>query len=87
MLYFPQCNCIKSNFLKKVLGNEIFQSLTPREVRILQLRFGLVDGYCYTLEEVGKKFGVTRERIRQIEAQALSRLRHPSRSRKLRDYL
>ena len=57
------------------------------EVRILQLRFGLVDGYCYTLEEVGKKFGVTRERIRQIEAQALSRLRHPSRSRKLRDYL
>ncbi len=67
--------------------DEIFQTLTPREVRILQLRFGLVDGYCYTLEEVGKKFGVTRERIRQIEAQALSRLRHPSRSRKLRDYL
>ena len=57
--------------------DEIFQSLTPREVRILQLRFGLVDGYNYTLEEVGRKFGVTRERIRQIEAQALSRLRHP----------
>jgi RNA polymerase primary sigma factor len=72
--------------LREVI-DEIFQSLTPREVRILQLRFGLVDGYCYTLEEVGKKFGVTRERIRQIEAQALSRLRHPSRSRKLRDYL
>jgi len=66
---------------------DIFSSLTPREVRILQLRFGLVDGYSYTLEEVGKKFGVTRERIRQIEAQALGRLRHPSRSRKLRDFL
>ena len=66
---------------------DIFGSLTPREVRILQLRFGLVDGYSYTLEEVGRKFGVTRERIRQIEAQALGRLRHPSRSRKLRDFL
>ena len=72
--------------LREVI-DEIFQSLTPREVRILQLRFGLVDGYNYTLEEVGRKFGVTRERIRQIEAQALSRLRHPSRSRRLRDYL
>jgi RNA polymerase primary sigma factor len=67
--------------------DDIFISLSPREVRILQLRFGLVDGYSYTLEEVGKKFGVTRERIRQIEAQALGRLRHPSRSRKLRDFL
>jgi len=66
---------------------DIFISLSPREVRILQLRFGLVDGYAYTLEEVGRKFGVTRERIRQIEAQALGRLRHPSRSRKLRDFL
>ncbi|HDN79951.1 MAG TPA: RNA polymerase sigma factor RpoD [Chloroflexi bacterium] len=66
---------------------EIFKSLSPREVRILQLRFGLLDGYNYTLEEVGRKFGVTRERIRQIEAQALSRLRHPSRSRKLKDFL
>ena len=72
--------------LRQVI-DEIFESLTPREVRILQLRFGLVDGYSYTMEEVGKKFGVTRERIRQIEAQALGRLRHPSRSRKLRDYL
>src|SRR5512136_3108680 len=60
--------------LRQVI-DEIFESLTPREVRILQLRFGLVDGYSYTLEEVGKKFGVTRERIRQIEAQALGRLR------------
>jgi RNA polymerase primary sigma factor len=58
--------------------DEAFQSLTPSEVHILQLRFGLVDGYCYTLEEVGKKFGVSRERIRQIEKQALSRLRHSS---------
>ncbi len=72
--------------LREQIDN-IFASLTPREVRILQLRFGLVDGYSYTLEEVGKKFGVTRERIRQIEAQALGRLRHPSRSRKLRDFL
>jgi RNA polymerase primary sigma factor len=72
--------------LREQIDN-IFASLTPREVRILQLRFGLVDGYSYTLEEVGRKFGVTRERIRQIEAQALGRLRHPSRSRKLRDFL
>jgi len=65
----------------------ILQDLPPREVRILQLRYGLVDGETYTLEEVGKKLGVTRERIRQIEAQALSRLRHPTHSRKLRDFL
>ncbi|NOZ50082.1 MAG: RNA polymerase sigma factor RpoD [Chloroflexi bacterium] len=76
-----------SQQLLREIIDEIFASLTPREVRILQLRFGLVDGYSYTLEEVGRKFGVTRERIRQIEAQALGRLRHPSRSRKLRDYL
>lgn len=72
--------------LRDVL-NEVLDTLSPREVRILQLRFGLVDGYNYTLEEVGRKFGVTRERVRQIESQALGRLRHPSRSRKLRDYL
>ncbi len=66
---------------------DVFQSLTPRETRILQLRFGLVDGHPYTLEEVGKKFGVTRERIRQIEAGALNRLRHPSRKRKLKGFL
>jgi len=65
----------------------ILESLSPREARILALRFGLVDGHSYTLEEVGQKFGVTRERIRQIEARALGRLRHPSRSRQLRDYL
>ena len=67
--------------------NEILSTLPPREVRILQMRYGLVDGQTYTLEEVGKKLGVTRERVRQIEAQALSRLRHPTHSRKLRDYL
>ena len=65
----------------------ILQDLPPREVRILQLRYGLIDGETYTLEEVGKKLGVTRERVRQIEAQALKRLRHPAHSRKLRDFL
>jgi RNA polymerase primary sigma factor len=59
----------------------------PREVRILQMRYGLVDGETYTLEEVGKKLGVTRERVRQIEAQALSRLRHPTHSRRLKGFL
>jgi RNA polymerase primary sigma factor len=66
---------------------DILTSLSPREGRVLQLRFGLKDGKAHTLEEVGRKFGVTRERIRQIEAKALRKLRHPSRSRKLRDYL
>ena len=66
---------------------DILETLPPREVRILQLRYGLLDGQAYTLEEVGRKMGVTRERVRQIEAQALSRLRHPSIRRKLRDYL
>ena len=66
---------------------DLFNSLTPREVKILQLRFGLIDGYTYTLEEVGRRFGVTRERIRQIEAQALQRLKHPKRCRRLEDYL
>lgn len=65
----------------------ILESLSPREARILALRFGLVDGHSYTLQEVGLKFGVTRERIRQIEARALGRLRHPSRTRRLRGYL
>jgi RNA polymerase primary sigma factor len=66
---------------------EAMRGLSPREVRILRMRFGLQNGESYTLEEVGKKFGLTRERIRQIEGQALRRLRHPSRSRDLRDYL
>jgi RNA polymerase primary sigma factor len=66
---------------------KLLSTLTPREARILRLRFGLHNGHSYTLEEVGKKFGLTRERIRQIEGRALRRLRHPSRSRQLRDYL
>ncbi len=72
--------------LQDKLG-EVLTTLSPREARILRLRFGLQDGRSYTLEEVGKKFGLTRERIRQIEHEALDRLRHPSRSRQLRDYL
>jgi len=66
---------------------QVFTSLHPREVQILQLRYGLKDGRSLTLEQVGKKYGLTRERIRQIEVQALRKLRHPSRSRRLRDYL
>jgi RNA polymerase primary sigma factor len=66
---------------------EVLSGVPPREVRILQLRYGLLDGQAYTLEEVGRKMGVTRERVRQIEAQALSRLRQPAIRRKLRDYL
>ena len=66
---------------------DILDTLTPRERRVLQLRFGLIDGHQRTLEEVGKRFGVTRERIRQIEAKALRKLRHPSRSKKLKNYL
>jgi RNA polymerase primary sigma factor len=77
---------VTSAMLRELL-QDILQDLPPREVRILQLRYGLVDGETYTLEEVGKKLGVTRERVRQIEAQALSRLRHPTHSRKLKDFL
>jgi RNA polymerase primary sigma factor len=65
----------------------ILHSLSEREKKVIQLRFGLTDGHPHTLEEVGKEFGVTRERIRQIESKTLSKLRHPSRSQKLRDYL
>ena len=66
---------------------EVMSTLTPREAKVLKLRFGLEDGKARTLEEVGKEFDVTRERIRQIEAKALRKLRHPSRSKKLRDYM
>ncbi|HHV62020.1 MAG TPA: RNA polymerase sigma factor RpoD [Firmicutes bacterium] len=66
---------------------DVLETLTPREEKVLRLRFGLDDGRSRTLEEVGQIFGVTRERIRQIEAKALRKLRHPSRSRKLKDYL
>lgn len=66
---------------------DVLQTLTPREAKVLKLRFGLIDGRQRTLEEVGKEFNVTRERIRQIEAKALRKLRHPSRSKKLKDFL
>lgn len=72
--------------LKEQIG-EVLKTLTPREEKVLALRFGLIDGQTHTLEEVGKEFNVTRERIRQIEAKALRKLRHPSRSKKLRDFL
>lgn len=74
------------SMLKEKLS-EVLSTLSPREARILEMRFGLGDGNAYTLEEVGQKFGLTRERIRQIEGKALRRLRHPRRSRQLRDYL
>ncbi len=73
--------------LLKEMVEEVLSSLTLRERRVLQLRFGLEDGRSRTLEEVGREFGVTRERIRQIEAKALRKLRHPSRAKRLRDYL
>ena len=67
--------------------NEVLATLTPREAKVLSLRFGIEDGRPRTLEEVGKEFNVTRERIRQIEAKALRKLRHPSRNKKLKDFL
>ena len=76
-----------SLILLKEQLSEVLQSLTPREEKVLKLRFGLEDGRSRTLEEVGKEFNVTRERIRQIEAKALRKLRHPSRSKKLKDFL
>jgi RNA polymerase primary sigma factor len=74
------------NLLREKI-EEVLSTLSPREARILRLRFGLHNGRSYTLEEVGQKFGLTRERIRQIEGKALRRLRHPRRARQLRDYL
>jgi RNA polymerase primary sigma factor len=76
-----------SHQLLKEQVEDVLGSLTARERKVLQLRFGLEDGRARTLEEVGKEFNVTRERIRQIEAKALRKLRHPSRSKKLKDYL
>ncbi len=83
----PAPEDITTRDLLKEQLREVLGELPPREVRILQLRYGLLDGQSYTLEEVGRKMGVTRERVRQIEAQALSRLRHPNHRRKLVDYL
>ncbi len=76
-----------SHQLLREQREDILTSLSPCEARVLQLRFGLKDGKSHTLEQVGKKFGVPRERIRQIETKARRKLRHPSRSRKLRDDL
>ena len=76
-----------SHILLKEQLSDVLQTLTPREEKVLRLRFGLEDGRSRTLEEVGKEFNVTRERIRQIEAKALRKLRHPSRSKRLKDFL
>ena len=76
-----------ATYIGKGQLEEVLGTLTEREQKVLRLRFGLDDGRARTLEEVGKEFNVTRERIRQIEAKALRKLRHPSRSRKLKDYL
>ena len=76
-----------SNSMLKYELDEVLSTLTDREKKVLQMRFGLIDGMTKTLEEVGKEFSVTRERIRQIEAKALRKLRHPSRSRKLKDFM
>ena len=82
----PPADTASKQLLKEQI-NEVLGELTPREQRVLVLRFGLEDGRSRTLEEVGQEFNVTRERIRQIEAKALRKLRHPSRSRRLKDYL
>jgi len=82
----PPVDAASKQLLKEQI-EDVLYTLTPREQRVLQLRFGLEDGRSRTLEEVGREFNVTRERIRQIEAKALRKLRHPSRSRKLKDYL
>ncbi|MFA5629018.1 MAG: RNA polymerase sigma factor RpoD [Dehalococcoidales bacterium] len=82
----PPPDAASRQLLKEQI-EDVLDSLTPRERRVLQLRFGLEDGRSRTLEEVGREFNVTRERIRQIEAKALRKLRHPSRSRRLKDYL
>ena len=74
------------NLLREQLM-EVLETLTDREKKVLMLRFGLIDGRAHTLEEVGRTFDVTRERIRQIEAKALRKLRHPSRSKRLKDFL
>ncbi len=78
--------CAYESMLREKI-DEVLGSLTPREARVLRLRFGLDTGVAYTLEEVGEKFGLTRERIRQIEGKALRRLRHPRRARQLKEYL
>lgn len=77
---------VASNAMMREQLQEVLHTLTPREEKVIRLRFGLEDGQAHTLEEVGKEFNITRERIRQIEAKALRKIRHPGRSKKLRDY-
>jgi RNA polymerase primary sigma factor len=81
----PAENVISLNL--KEMTDQLLKTLTPREERVIKMRFGIGDGAEHTLEEVGQSFAVTRERIRQIEAKALRKLRHPSRSRKLKAFL
>ena len=83
----PAPSDVTSQHLLAEKMEEALSTLTPRQARILRLRFGLQDGHRYTLKEVGDRFGLTRERIRQIEHEALKRLRHPRRTRKLRSHL
>ena len=77
---------VSYGLMQEQLG-EVLRTLTDREAAVVKMRFGLVDGQPRTLDEIGREFGLTRERIRQIESKTLSKLRHPSRSQKLRDYL
>jgi len=83
----PPPSEVAEQTLLRITLEGLLTTLSPREARILRLRFGLQDGHYYALEEIGEKFGLTRERIRQIEKEALQRLRHPGRSRRLKDYL
>ena len=83
----PAPESIASTSMLQTHLEEVLHTLTPREEKVLRLRFGLDDGKTRTLEDVGKEFNVTRERIRQIEAKALRKLRHPSRSKRLKDFL
>ena len=83
----PPPNDYAANELLKDELNDVLLELTDREEKVLRLRFGLDDGRTRTLEEVGREFNVTRERIRQIEAKALRKLKHPSRSKRLKDFL
>jgi RNA polymerase primary sigma factor len=83
----PAPSDVASQHLLAEKIEDVLFTLSPREARVLRLRFGLQDGHSYTLEEVGQRFGLTRERIRQIQSEALKKLRHPRRTRKLRSYL
>jgi RNA polymerase sigma factor (sigma-70 family) len=84
----PIANALRDSILRRPwLALELLAELKPREADVLRLRFGLADGNRLTLEQIGRRFRLTRERIRQIEAKALRKLKHPSRSRKLRSFL